>query len=98
MRLFRPPYGVITPNLATISNLLNYGVIGWNIRSFDTTKDSAQTISQRIEQKIKPGAIVLLHDTTDKIVQVLENTLIFAKENDYQIVSLEQLLQIEAYD
>jgi peptidoglycan/xylan/chitin deacetylase (PgdA/CDA1 family) len=98
MRLFRPPYGVITPNLATASNLLNYGVIGWNIRSFDTTKDSAQTISQRIEQKIKPGAIVLLHDTTDKIVQVVEQTLMFAKENGYQIVSLEQLLQIEAYE
>ena len=71
MRLFRPPYGVITPNLATTSSLLNYGLIGWNIRSFDTTKDLVQIITQRIEKKIKPGAIILLHDTTDKIIQVL---------------------------
>lgn len=98
MRLFRPPYGVITYNLSRASSSLNYAVLGWNIRSFDTTKDSVQTISQRIEKKIKPGAIILLHDTTDKIVQVLENTLIFAKENGYQIVSLEQLLQIKAYE
>jgi peptidoglycan/xylan/chitin deacetylase (PgdA/CDA1 family) len=66
--------------------------------SFDTARDSVQIITQRIEKRIKPGAIVLLHDTTDKIVQVLEQTLIYAKENDYQIVSLEQLLQIEAYE
>ncbi len=98
MRLFRPPYGVITPSLIGASKLLNYFIIGWNIRSFDTTKDSVQIITQRIEKKIKPGAIILLHDTTDKIIQVLEQTLIYTKENDYQIVSLEQLLQIEAYE
>ena len=98
MRLFRPPYGVITPNLAIASSLLNYAVIGWNIRSFDTTKDSVQTITQRLEKKVKPGAIILLHDTTDKIVQLVEQTLIYAKENDYKIVSLEQLLQTKAYE
>ena len=98
MRLFRPPYGVITPSLVGASKLLDYFIIGWNIRSFDTTKDSVQIITQRIEKKIKPGAIILLHDTNDKIVQVLEKILIFAKENNYKIISLEQLLKIKAYE
>jgi peptidoglycan-N-acetylglucosamine deacetylase len=62
------------------------------------TKDSVQIITQRIEKKIKPGAIILLHDTNDKIVQVLEKILIFAKENNYKIISLEQLLKIKAYE
>jgi len=57
------------------------------------TKDSVQIITQRIEKKIKPGAIILLHDTNDKIVQVLEKILIFAKENNYKIISLERLLK-----
>ena len=77
---------------------MDYFIIGWNIRSFDTTKDSVQIITQRIEKKIKPGAIILLHDTNDKIVQVLEKILIFAKENNYKIISLEQLLKIKAYE
>jgi peptidoglycan/xylan/chitin deacetylase (PgdA/CDA1 family) len=77
---------------------LDYFIIGWNIRSFDTTKDSVQIITQRIEKKIKPGAIILLHDTNDKIVQVLEKILIFAKANNYKIISLEQLLKIKAYE
>ena len=62
------------------------------------TKDSVQIITQRIENKIKPGAIILLHDTNDKIVQILEHILIFAKENHYKISSLEQLLKIKAYE
>jgi hypothetical protein len=33
------------------------------------TKDSVQIITQRIEKKIKPGAIILLHDTNDNIVR-----------------------------
>lgn len=57
------------------------------------TKDSVQIITQRIENKIKPGAIILLHDTNDKIVQILEQILIFAKENHYKIISLERLLK-----
>ena len=56
-------------------------------------KDSVQIITQRIEKKIKPSAIILLHDTNDKIVQVLEQILIFAKENHYKIISLERLLK-----
>ncbi|MGR9015136.1 MAG: polysaccharide deacetylase family protein [Gammaproteobacteria bacterium] len=97
MKLFRPPYGVTTPNLAKASNLLNYSIIGWNIRSFDTTADSAQTITRRIQKQIKPGAIILFHDTSDKTIQALKQTLNFAKENGYKMVSVEQLLKIEAY-
>ena len=98
MKLFRPPYGVTTPNLARASETLNYYVIGWNIRSLDTTKDNEKTIQKRIEEQLKPGAIILFHDTSDKTVQVLKQTLNFAKENGFKIVSLEQLLKLKAYE
>lgn len=98
MKLFRPPYGVTTPNLATASNALNYSIIGWSIRSFDTTADTAQIITRRVQTQIKPGAIILFHDTSDKTIQVLKQTLNFAKENGYKIVSVEQLLKIKAYE
>ena len=97
MRLFRPPYGVTTSSLAKALRILNYIVVGWNIRSFDTTKASTSTISQRIQRQIKPGSIILLHDTSDKIIHVLEETLNYVKENDYKVVSLEQLLGEVAY-
>jgi peptidoglycan-N-acetylglucosamine deacetylase len=97
MTLFRPPYGVTTPHLAKASKALNYSIIGWNIRSFDTTALSARTITWRIQTQIKPGAIILFHDTSDKTIQILKQTLDFAKDNDYKIVSIEKLLNINAY-
>jgi peptidoglycan/xylan/chitin deacetylase (PgdA/CDA1 family) len=98
MKLFRPPYGVTTPHLVKAARMLNYRVIGWSIRSLDTTADTAQVITDRVQKQIKPGAIVLFHDTTDKTVEALKQMLDFAKENGYKIVSVEQLLKIDAYE
>ncbi len=98
MKLFRPPYGVTTPNLAKASNALDYSIIGWSIRSFDTTADSAETITRRVQAQIKPGAIILFHDTSDKTIQVLKQTLKFAQENGYKIVGVERLLKIKVYE
>lgn len=98
MKLFRPPYGVTTPNLAKAAKLLDYRIIGWNIRSLDTTKDSAEVITQRVQSQIKSGAIILLHDTSDKTIQVLERTLNFAQTNGYKVVSVERLLKMDAYE
>jgi peptidoglycan/xylan/chitin deacetylase (PgdA/CDA1 family) len=98
MKLFRPPFGVTTPNLAKAASALNYHLIGWSVRSLDTTADSAQAITRRVQSQIKPGAIILFHDSSDKTVEVLEQTLNFAKENGYKIVSIERLLKLEAYE
>lgn len=98
MKLFRPPYGVTTPHLAKASNLLGYKIVGWSIRSFDTTADSAHGISRRVQKQIKPGAIILFHDTSDKTIHALKQTLKFAQENGYRIVTIERLLKIKAYE
>jgi len=98
MKLFRPPYGVTTPSLVKATKLLDYSIIGWTIRSLDTTGDTVQTISRRVQNKIKPGAIILFHDTSDKTIQVLTQTLNFAQENGYKIVSVDRLLKIDAYE
>lgn len=98
MTLFRPPFGVTTPNLVKASKALNYNLIGWSVRSLDTTKDSVLTITRRVQKQIKPGAIILFHDTSDKTVEVLKQTLNFASENGYKIVGIEKLLKLEAYE
>ena len=98
MKLFRPPYGVTTPDLARASKELNYSIIGWSIRSFDTTAASAQNITRRVQTQIKPGAIILFHDSSDKTIQVLKQTLNFAKQNGYKIAAVEGLLKIKAYE
>jgi peptidoglycan-N-acetylglucosamine deacetylase len=95
--LFRPPYGVATPSLAKAATQLNYTIIGWSVRSLDTTLSSVQAITQRIHAKIRPGAIILFHDTSEKTLEALKQTLEFTKNNGYKVVSIEQLLKIDAY-
>lgn len=96
-RLFRPPYGVTTPAIAKACKKLGYDVVGWSIRSMDTTKDSAEKITERIIGQIQPGAVILLHDTSHKTTVVLKNILNYVKKNGIRIVPLNELLKVNAY-
>lgn len=96
-RLFRPPFGVLTPELADAYAASGGDVIGWNVRSFDTTRGSEERIAERVLKGIKPGAVVLFHDSSDKTVSVLRWTLRYAKENGYKVVSLERLFAVRPY-
>lgn len=94
---FRPPYGVTTPSLAKACRKLNFEVIGWNIRSLDTTIKNKQKVVERVITRIKPGSILLFHDTVDGVELVLKDVLIYLKNNNYKVVELDQLIQKKAY-
>lgn len=91
-RLFRPPYGVTTPHLAKAIGISNHKVVGWTVRPFDTTMKNKKSVAQFITKRIRPGAIVLLHDTHHRIPYILEHTLIYLHENGYKTVSVTDLL------
>lgn len=90
---FRPPYGVTNPRIAHAVERLGHRVIGWNIRSLDTVIKSEHAIFNRIRKRISPGGIVLLHDTNPRAAKVLEVTIKYLHDNNYQIVPLEELMK-----
>lgn len=94
---FRPPYGVTTPGLARAAQKLKLEVIGWNIRSLDTSIKDKQEVLTRIKERLQPGSIVLMHDTISGIEIVLKELLIHLKENNYTVVPLSTLIQKKAY-
>jgi peptidoglycan/xylan/chitin deacetylase (PgdA/CDA1 family) len=95
---FRPPYGVTNPSIRRALSITKHKTIGWSIRSLDGIVKNKKFIYYRIISRIAPGKIVLLHDTTIQSVEVLERLLIFLELNKYKVVSLEQLLNIKAYE
>lgn len=95
---FRPPYGVTNPSIRKALAVSNHHVIGWNVRSMDGIIKNEKIIYNRITKQISPGAIVLLHDTSQTTVRVLEQLLLFLQSNKYEIVSLEELLNLKAYE
>jgi peptidoglycan-N-acetylglucosamine deacetylase len=96
--LFRPPYGVTNPAIRGALGETKHKVIGWNIRSMDGMIRNEKIVFNRIKRRISPGSIVLLHDTSLNTVGVLERLLLFLQKNNYQVVSLEELLNLNAYE
>jgi len=97
-RFFRPPYGVTNPAIAEAVKLTKHHVIGWNIRSMDGVSKDEDAIYNRIVRQLKPGAIILMHDTSQVSVNVLERILLTLRDQKFEIVPLDELLGLKAYE
>lgn len=95
---FRPPFGVTNLHIKKALNKTKHYTIGWNIRSFDTAIESEDKIINRIKSRLKPGGIILLHDTSQKTVNVLEQLLIHLDRENFQPVTVDQLINTPAYE
>jgi len=61
-RAFRAPHGYRSPFLRTAARELGYTVFGWTFGVFDTARPGVDEIRRRVRKRLRPGAIVLLHD------------------------------------
>ncbi|MDB4497782.1 polysaccharide deacetylase family protein [Gammaproteobacteria bacterium] len=95
VELFRPPFGVMNPHISKAIKQLNLKSIGWSIRSYDTRLEPHETVLQRIQKKLHPGAILLLHDVLPNSELLLEKVIHMIHENGYTIVSPESLKNVE---
>lgn len=97
MMLFRPAFGVTNPRIKKALKSTQLIPIGWSKRSLDTTTLSANTILKRITKNLKKGDVILLHDTSDKSVMVLEQLLLFLQQQKLQSVTVDTLFNIKPY-
>ena len=95
--LFRPPFGVTDPPLAAAITLTGVNSIGWSVRSYDTVISSAEQLLKRVS-KIKNGDIVLFHDTGLQTNVILPVFIEYVRSQGFEIVPLDQLLGINAYE
>ncbi len=61
-RSFRAPHGFRNPFVVPAAVRLGYRVFGWSFGVWDTARPGVEEIRRRIRAKIRPGAILLLHD------------------------------------
>ncbi|MES1219246.1 MAG: polysaccharide deacetylase family protein [Bacteroidota bacterium] len=95
--LFRPPYGVTNPNLKKAVMKGNYIPVGWNIRSMDTVIKDEKKLLEKVTRLLKPGAVVLFHDTAKVTTGMLSEFIDTVKSNGYEIVRLDKLLNLKPY-
>jgi peptidoglycan/xylan/chitin deacetylase (PgdA/CDA1 family) len=66
-RLFRPPIGHVSPRTAVAARRLDLALIGWNVRACDgLAGTTAAKVLRRVVAGLLPGAIVLLHDASER--------------------------------
>jgi len=96
-KLFRPPYGVMNPNLKTAVQKGEYLTVGWSVRSFDTVAKDEQQLLAKVTKGIAPGAVFLFHDTCSITLAILPAFIQEVKARGYNIVRLDKMLNLPAY-
>ncbi len=91
-KLFRPPYGRIKRMQATRIHEAGYRLIMWSLLSGDfDTGLSPQRCLENVVFNLKPGHIVVLHDSTkawDRMSYVLPRVLEHCKKNGWALKAL----------
>jgi peptidoglycan/xylan/chitin deacetylase (PgdA/CDA1 family) len=96
-RFFRPPYGVTNPNLKKAVLEGGFISIGWSIRSYDTVIGNEERLLTRILARLKPGAILLLHDTSDSTLKILSRLLKEIRNRGYKMSRLDKMINLNPY-
>ena len=96
-KLFRPPYGVMNPNLKNAIIKGGYVPIGWSVRSYDTMATDADALLQKVTPQIKPGAIFLFHDRCPVTVAMLPKFLGKVQAMGYRVERVDKMLGLPAY-
>ena len=91
--LFRPAGGLSTDAVRSEAGRQGVAEILWDVIPFDWINDSntAATIYM-LKTQIKPGSVVLLHDTYSSTVDLVYQFLPVLKANGYHLVTVSHLL------
>jgi peptidoglycan/xylan/chitin deacetylase (PgdA/CDA1 family) len=93
--LMRPPYGGRDTSTDRVSHKLGLLPVMWDSDTQDSLGASSQTILQNAVTGLRPGGIVLMHETKDSTVAVLPQVLAEAKKKGLKLVSIPQLLALD---
>lgn len=92
-KLWRPPGGLT--DAAVNQQAANAGLAGilWDVIPYDWINDSNTAASRYLLMtQIKPGSVVLLHDTYSSTVDLVYQFIPVLKANNYHLVTVSQLL------
>ena len=93
--LVRPPYGSINEN---VKNTIDNPLILWNVDSLDWKSRDKEKIVPLVLNDVQDGDIILLHDIHSTTVPAVEEILKYLVENDYQVITVSQMLKAKGYD
>jgi len=92
-KLFRTAGGLINDAVLAAAKEQGLADINWDVIPFDWINDSNTTASAyMLKTQIKPGSVVLLHDTYSSTVDLVCQFIPVLKANGYHLVTVTHLL------
>jgi peptidoglycan/xylan/chitin deacetylase (PgdA/CDA1 family) len=93
--MFRPPYGIFDFTCAGVVRDREMDMVLWTVLSGDYSDDSDETILRRVNPFVRPGAIVVFHDTRKgggtALAEILRKTGVLAGERKVRLGAVEEL-------
>lgn len=100
MRLMRPPYGAVKGKVDLLEQM-GYEMIQWNIDTLDWKKGrTAEDIINTVKSNLAPGSIILEHNgggSRTETVKSLPHLIEYLRQQGYQFVTIDEMLQVPAY-
>ena len=91
--LYRPAGGLSTDAVRQIAGRLGLAEILWDVIPFDWANDSNTAATRYLLMtQIKPGSVVLFHDTYSSTVDLVYQFIPVLKSNGYRMVTVSELL------
>jgi peptidoglycan/xylan/chitin deacetylase (PgdA/CDA1 family) len=93
--LMRPPYGDYDPRVnRTVHRMGMIGVL-WDVDTRDSAGAGSDQIVANATDGLRPGAIILMHETYDRSLAALPQILSAARKKGIGLVSVPQLLALD---
>ena len=86
--VFRPPYGAINKQ---VQSSIASPTILWTIDTLDWKSHNPDQIVKIVEENVKDGSIILMHDIHETSVEAIEPMLKYLKTEGYECVRVSEL-------
>lgn len=95
-KYFRAPYGEYNNLLVKTAREEGYQLIQWSLDSHDWMAPGREYILSRVKENVSSGDILLFHNNSENIVEILSELIPELKKN-YQFVKIENLIYNNNY-
>jgi peptidoglycan/xylan/chitin deacetylase (PgdA/CDA1 family) len=92
----RPRGGIYNSSIIDAANKAGQVIVNWNIKAYDYGPDNPtrQQIINRVvySEDLKPGAIILLHQTYGHTIEALPTILSLLRDKGYKVTTVSELI------
>jgi peptidoglycan/xylan/chitin deacetylase (PgdA/CDA1 family) len=106
-RLYRPPWGWMTPWEGRRLTNRGYTVVGWDVYTLDWQwpEPDGRWMAEDARRKTRPGSIILFHDANAGVkiwdkkqtIRAIQHLVPALRSDGYELVTVPELLNIPAY-